>query len=199
MKTGFMYWYPALYGSIVRCVYGKNFYSRYKVISDILPEHASVVDVCCGDCYISTFAKKKNIDYLGLDINPEFVKYALKRGINARVFNIKEDIVPRADYVIMQGSLYHFIPEHRPVIEKLFSSADKAVIISESAENIASSKNPIVSFFADLATSVDGKIFSHRFTKQELLYLFNMHNVSMVKEIQGGRDLVGVFFKDGKL
>ena len=197
MKTGFMYWYPMLYGSIVRCVYGRNFYSRYKVISEILPERASVVDVCCGDCHLSAFVKK-NIDYLGLDINPKFVEYALKRGINARLFNIKEGIVPRADYVIMQGSLYHFIPEHRLIIEKLFSSADKAVIISESAENIASSKNPIVSFFADLATSVDGKIFPHRFAKQELLDLFNMYNVSLVKEIQGGRDLVGVFFKDGR-
>lgn len=196
MKTGFLYWHPLLYQSFMRILYGGDFHSRYEIISDLLPDHVSVVDICCGDCYISNFLKKKNIDYLGLDLNPKFVQHALKRGIKTRLFDVKNSTIPRADYIVMQGSLYQFAPNHRLILDRLFSAANKAVIISETVENIASYQNSILSFLGHLATKVNGEDFSHRFSKQEALDLFHEYNASLIKEVRYGKDLIGLFVKD---
>lgn len=195
MKTGFIYWHPMIYHNIMHILYGDGFYSRYEAILDMLPEGANVIDVCCGDCYIAKFLARKNINYIGMDLNPRFIEHALRRGIKARLFNIKDSIVPRSEYIIMQGSLYQFMPSHRLIIDKLISAADKAVIISEPITNVASCKNSMTTYLAMLATRVNGNNFFSRFTKDELLDLFKEYNVSLIREIKGGKDLIGLFKK----
>ena len=198
MKTGFTYWHPVIYRSIMHILYGSGFYSRYEAILDLLPEGADVIDVCCGDCYIDRFLAKKNINYLGLDLNSRFIEHALKKGIKARLFNIENSTVPRAEYIIMQGSLYQFMPRYRLIIDKLIFAADKAVIISEPITNVASCKNSMTAYLAMLATRVNGNNFFNRFTKEGLLDLFREYNVSLVREIKGGKDLIGLFKKGDK-
>jgi len=95
MNTGFMYWFPGFYQHIVHSVYGPDFYSRYNAISDLLPDKTSVVDVCCGDCYLYNFLKGKHIDYLGLDLNLKFIKYAKKNGIHAELLTLIMRKFPR--------------------------------------------------------------------------------------------------------
>jgi trans-aconitate methyltransferase len=163
-----------------------------------LPENVTVVDVCCGDCSLSSFLRKKNIDYLGIDLNHKFIKDAIKRGIKAKNFNVQDQLIPAADYIIIQDSLYQFIPHHRQMIEKLFSAAKVGVIISEPVLNVASSRNRLFVFLAKLTTKVDGHEFPYRFTKENLLDLFNEYKVGSIKEIKGGRDLIGVFIKNKK-
>lgn len=196
MKTGFIYWHPIIYHSLMHMLYGRNIRARYEAIASLLPDGICVVDVCSGDCYITTFLTGKRIDYLGLDLNPRFIKYALKKGIKAELFDVRNSSIPQADYIIIHGSLYQFIPEHRLIIDRIFSSARKAVIISEPVRNVASCGSSVISFLADMATKVDGKSFLHRFSKEELLNLFNEYNVSKIKEIQGGRELIGLFILD---
>lgn len=195
MKTGFVYWHPMIYQFGMRLLYGKNFLSRYETISDLLPENVSVVDLCCGDCYMEKILRKKRIDYLGVDLNPAFIKHALKRGIKAQLIDIEQGEIPKGDYIIMQVSLYQFMPNHRALIDKMFASANKGVIISEPTRHVSSAKNPLVSLLGILATRVNSKDFPNRLTKIELLDLFNEYKVSSVKEINGGRDLIGLFIK----
>lgn len=193
MKTGFVYWHPAIYHYAMRFLYGKNFYARYKELLALLPDHANVIDVCSGDCYLNKFLTEKYINYVGLDVNPKFVRYALKRGINAKVFDIMDSQVPQAEYVIMQGSLYQFIPDHRKILEKLLRAAKKAVIIAEPIKNVAMNKDSFILLLARMATRVNGKYFPNRFTKKELLNLFNEYNADQIREIDGGRELIGIF------
>lgn len=177
----------------MRVLYGKNFRSRYETVAAMIPEGASVIDVCCGDCYIYGFLKKKHVDYLGLDVQPGFVNHAVKKGIRAVTFDIKKTIPQPADYVLMQGSLYQFIPDHEDMMGRLFAAAKKAVIISEPVANIASCRNPLAKLLARLATRVGGNDFPDRFTKADLEKLFYGHGVGHIKEINGGRELIGVF------
>ena len=98
-------------------MYKKHCGERYETINDLIAENSSVVDVCCGDSYLHSFFEYKNIDYLGLDFNPAFINFSSKRGINARLFNIYKDDIPSADYIVMQTSLYQFIPNHDQILK----------------------------------------------------------------------------------
>ena len=126
-------------------MYKKHFHERYKAINNVIIENSSVVDVCCGDSYLHSIFKKKNIDYLGLDFNPTFINYSIKRGINARLFNIYEDAIPHADYIILQASLYQFIPNHIQILQKLYQSADQYLIIAETMKSYGGSNNKFIS------------------------------------------------------
>jgi trans-aconitate methyltransferase len=195
MKNGFIYWHPAIYHFAMRALYGKGLDSRCKIIAGLLPNGVSVVDVCCGDCYIMRFLNGKNIKYLGLDINPNFVKNVQNLGIEAKLFNLKEDKLPQADYVIMQASLYQFMPDHKIVLDKIFSAARKGVVIAESIKNMTLSNNRIISSIAFLGTKVNGVYFSNRFAKDELTKLFKDYGVTVLKESEKEKDLIGLFLK----
>ena len=130
----------------MRLRFKKYFNQRYQAIDELIPNGSSVVDVCCGDSYLFNYLNKKNIDYLGLDFNSIFINNSIKRGINARLFNIYEDSIPRADYIVIQASLYQFIPNHPRLLDKLYKSADKYLIITETINSYGSSKNKFISF-----------------------------------------------------
>ena len=57
---------------------------------------------------IATSCAPARCRYLGLDFNGDFVMHARRRGADVRWFNLTPDPIPRADYVVMCSSLYHF-------------------------------------------------------------------------------------------
>ena len=95
-----------------------------------------MVDVYCGDNYLQSFFENKNIEYLSLGFNPAFINFSSKLGINARLFNIYKDDIPSADYIVMQTSLYQFIPNHDQIPQKLYQAADKYLIIAETLKSL---------------------------------------------------------------
>jgi len=50
--------------------------------------------------------------------------------------------------MVIQGSLYQFIPYQKIIIDKLLTIAKKKVIISEPIINLISSRNKIISTIA---------------------------------------------------
>lgn len=196
MKTGFVYWHPYIYKLIMRMLYKMDLSSRNNIIANLLPDNVSVVDVCCGDCYIANSLLNKGIRYTGLDINQKFLVMATKKNIEARYCNILKHPIPKADYIIMLGSLYQFFPGHRSVLDKIFGSALKGVIIAEPVENLASSKNPILRYFSALATAIDSRKFYHRFSRKELLDLFYEYNPTSIKETPYGKEMIAFFLKN---
>jgi hypothetical protein len=54
--------------------------------------------------------------------------------------------LPAADVVVMQASLYHFLPDPAPLVARMLAAARRQVILSEPIRNLASSR------FAPLAT-----------------------------------------------
>lgn len=142
------YLHPLIYSSLMKWSYKGNYKKRYEVLADLIEPGTSLVDVCCGDCQIYDFIKDKNIDYLGLDFNPTFVRLANKKGIQSRQFNVYKDEMPQADTILMQASLYQFIPQHHFVLNKCLNAAKKSLIVSEAIQNHASSKSKVIRFLA---------------------------------------------------
>ena len=159
-----LYWHPNIYNFLVRLMYKTSFNERYTTINNLITDNSSVVDVCCGDSYLYSYLKNKNINYLGLDFNPTFINISKRKGIKARLFNIYEDPIPHADYIIIQTSLYQFIPNHDQILKKLYQAADKYLIITETMKSYGGSKNKFFSKIGKYLNNPGDGIKENRFS-----------------------------------
>jgi hypothetical protein len=190
-----IYWHPYVYHFVIRILYGKNFSNRYRALAEFIPDNSRVVELCMGDAYLYTkYLRKKNVHYLGLDINPIFVRLAIKKNIPAKVHNILNDEIPPAEIILMQGSLYQFIPEERKVISKMLCSATKKVLISEPVHNRAHSKNPIIRILSRYGVNPGTGNKTERFDKELLLRCFSSFS-ELTTIVNTGKEIIGVFEK----
>ena len=183
-----LYWNSYIYSFLVRLQFNKYYTDRYIAVKNIIEDNSSVIDVCCGDSKLYSFLKCKNVKYLGLDFNTKFIKYSKKNNINVKNFNIIEEVIPKADYVVMQASLYQFIPDHNQVINKLFNAALKCLIITEPVKSFAQSKNRVISMAGKLLNNPGDSLKEHRFTLKTLKEAMSPFSDNIVKEflIKGG-------------
>jgi hypothetical protein len=190
-----IYWHPRLYSAAMRWLYGKNYGARYADIAQLIPEGSRVIDVCMGDGRLYTdYLKDKRVSYLGLDINAAFVRHAQKRGIPAQVFDLNQEALPPSDYVVMQGSLYQFIPNEREIMAKLLAATRSTLIISEPVKNLSTSANPLVAWLARKASTTQSGKAEHRFHTVNLLSLFtDFCELKQVLPVAGERELAGIF------
>lgn len=190
-----IYWHPVLYAATMRLLYGKHYTARYVDIAGLIPAGSRVIDVCMGDGRLYTdFLKDKNVSYLGLDINARFVRHAQKRGIPAQVFDLNQEALPPSDYVVMQGSLYHFIPNEREILEKLLAATRSKLIISEPVKNLSSSSNRLVAWLARKASTTQNGKAENRFHSVNLVSLFtDFCEFKQALPVAGERELAGIF------
>lgn len=182
----------------MRLLYGKYFEARYQAIADEIPAGLSVVDVCAGDAYLFLkYLKWKQIDYLALDISPQMVAWALKQSVPAMQLNVRDKNLPVADVVVMQASLYQFLPPADQMIHKLLASARKRVIITEPIRNLADSNNRLASFLGRRLTVPEksqGRYTAQRFNRESLTCLFESFTaLERLAVLPGGREMIGVF------
>jgi len=182
-------------------LYGRHHRTRYRMIADLIPPGSSVVDLCCGPATLyHRFLRAKNVRYTGLDVSPSFVDALNKHGGHGILWDLRSDQpLPRADYVIIQGALYFFLPDPSPLIDRMLAAADKELIIAEAIRNLSSSTIPGVSNLAKrLAGSAEGTD-SVRFSEETLDQLFADYAPELKQsfKIPGGRDKVYVLRKTG--
>lgn len=154
---------------MMRILYGKEYLERFKTIASFIANRSSVVELCCGfgDFYAYGL-KDKQIDYLGIDLSPDFVKQGLKNGLNIIEQDVNNFNFSKSDYYVMISSLYHFYPQPEIIIKKMLLAATGNVIIVEPIKNLLNSKYKIISRLALLLTNEgDGKN-SFRFTEESL-------------------------------
>jgi Methionine biosynthesis protein MetW len=188
----FIYRNRATYELLLRALYGRHYVARFRAIADLIPDGASVVDLCCGPAtlYVS-FLREKSVDYLGLDINDRFIARLNEAGGRGEVRNLHADRpLPHADFVIMQASLYHFLPQARPVIDRMLAAARSQVIVAEPIRNMATSRNPILAMLGRRLTNVGEGAVLNRFTETLLDELFGNYAPHVVQHslIAGGRE-----------
>ena len=189
----------ALYGVVNRLLYGRYHLARYRVIADLIPPRASAVDLCCGTATLyHRFLRAKNVRYTGLDASPSFIDALNRRGGHGIVWDLRLDRpLPRADYVIIQGALYFFLPDPSPLIERMLAAADNGVIIAEAIRNLSNSAIPGISNLAKrLAGAAEGSAVT-RFNEETLDQLFADYSPELKQsfKIPGGRDKVYVLRK----
>jgi len=84
-----------------------------------------------GDMFFyENYLKAKNIKYSCIDVNPVFVNSAKQKGTEVKLMDILTEEIPKADYILIQGALYHSIPNENDFIKRMFVSANKQLIIS---------------------------------------------------------------------
>jgi hypothetical protein len=156
-----------------------------------------VVDVCAGDGYLYlNYLRAKAVQYQALDISPHLVRWMQRHGIAARQFDVWQDTLPPTDIVIMQASLYQFLPDAAPIVEKLLCAARQHVIITEPVRNIASSDNPLLRWVGKRLTRPEegsGTYQAHRFDQSSLLALVQRFPAfERSCELPGGREMLVV-------
>jgi glycosyltransferase involved in cell wall biosynthesis len=188
---------PPLYQLAMRVLYGSHLRGRYEAISAEIPSGSRVVDVCMGDgaLYLRCL-RSKSVSYIGLDRSPAMVHWARQRGIDARQFDITRSRLPNCDIAVIQASLYQFLPDARPVVEKLLQAAREKVIVSEPVVNLSASRNPWVAALSRRLTNPDPSHPSSgdRFDETRLDQFFrSFRTFERSFPIAGGRECVGIF------
>src|SRR5438132_2923277 len=119
MIGSFIYSHASIYEAVMRALYGRGYNERFRPVAELIAEGSSVLDVCCGPgTLFHRYLKTKGVHYTGLDINRHFIERLSAGGATGLIWNLHEARpLPPADYVIMQGSLYHFLPEASSVIK----------------------------------------------------------------------------------
>jgi len=162
-----IYWSATGYDFVMRVLYGRAYDRLYGDVAALIPDGASVTDVCCGTARLyRDFLRIRGCRYVGLDYNPILVRAVRRAGVDARVFDMRRDQPPRADFVVMCSSLYHFFDSRNEVLETLREAAGEAVIISEPVRNLTSHPFPPIRKVATWLTNPGRGSFEARFDPQ---------------------------------
>jgi len=196
LSPSIIYRSARLYELAMLLLYGRHYYSRYRAIAELIPEAATVVDVCCGPGVLYTrYLRKKNVAYTGLDMNEHFVEEMVRRGVQAFVWDMRSDAaLPRGDYVVMQASLYHFLPNPRAVLDRMLAAARKKVIVSEPIRNLSDSNSTLLSAIGKRFTNAGSGAENLRFSETSLDELMATFGSRVERSflIPGGREKVVV-------
>jgi len=194
MTGSFIYSNASVYEAVMRGLYGRGYRDRFRSIAELIAEHSSVLDVCCGPATLfRRYLKAKSVCYTGLDINRHFVERLSTEGATGLIWNLNEARpLPRAEYVIMQASLYHFLPNASIVIERMIAAAERQVLIAEPIRNLTDSRVSLLAFLARKLTNPGTGDQPNRFNEARLdalmeRYRTPSHNVRS-RLIAGGRE-----------
>jgi SAM-dependent methyltransferase len=192
-----------LYELLMLMLYGRHYSGRYRVIADLIPVQSSVLDLCCGPAILyHRYLRQKSVRYTGLDLSSTFIKQLHQRGAHGQVWDLQERAaLPAADYVIMQASLYQFLPDPQSVVDRMLRAARKKVILAEPVRNITSSKVAPLAFFGRRFTDPGDGQSAHRFNEESLDLFFSRYasRLSKTFSIPGGREKVYVLNSNSSL
>jgi len=181
-------------------LYGRHYSSRYRSIADLIPENATVLDLCCGPALLfHRCLRAKSVRYTGLDINEGFISRLIRYGAAGEVWDLRSAReLPVSDYVIMQASLYHFLPDASGVVNRMLKAARKNVIIAEPIRNLTTSGSSVLSFIGRSFTNPGSGKQESRFNQTSLAAFFDLYSpyISRSFPIAGGREVVYVL--DGR-
>ncbi|MGI9097496.1 MAG: class I SAM-dependent methyltransferase [Solirubrobacteraceae bacterium] len=148
------------YGLAMHVLYGRYYGARDAAVAAHVPDGASVLELCCGPARLyERELRGRTGSYVGLDASTAFVDRLRRRGVDARRADVATADLPTADVVVMQASLYHFLPEARAaaMIERMRAAARDRVVVSEPVRNLASSRLGVVArLAAGGAATADG-------------------------------------------
>lgn len=168
-----VYWHPVLYKAAMRLLYGRRGYEgRYEELTKWIPAGASVFEACAGDCRLYLkYLRQLGVDYRAGDFNEVFVKHGRRQGVAIDRFDLRNDPIPKADVVLIQASLYQFLPGCREVLLRLAAAAAKRLIVVEPIRNLASSDNAAVAWLGRLGAKTEDQDHPSRFTDETITRL----------------------------
>ncbi|HUO69590.1 MAG TPA: methyltransferase domain-containing protein [Solirubrobacteraceae bacterium] len=197
MSTSIIYRSAAGYELVMRALYGRHYAARMRAVAAQVPDGASVLELCCGPGTLyRRYLRERVGGYVGLDLNEGFVAGLQDAGIDARTLDLTDatEPLPEADVVLIQASLYHFLPNARSLLERMLAAARDRVIVSEPIRNLASSELPLVRALGRRGSDPGAGGHEQRFTEETLDALMAPYRdrVRYAFLIPGGREKVYV-------
>ncbi|MDP1850198.1 MAG: hypothetical protein Q8K79_20595 [Solirubrobacteraceae bacterium] len=124
----------------MRVLYGRYYAARDAAVAAHVPDGASVLELCCGPARLYERELRGRIgSYVALEASERFVARLRRRGVDARRADVATAELPVADVVVMQASLYQFLPAADAMVRRMRAAARASVIIAEPVRNLASS------------------------------------------------------------
>jgi hypothetical protein len=197
VSTSLVYRSSVGYELLMRVLYGRHYDDRMRAVAAEVPDGASVLELCCGPgtLYLR-YLRARTSAYTGVDVNPRFVKQLRQRGVDARLLDLASSTgdLPAADVVVLQASLYHFLPAPERILDRMVAGAHDRVIVSEPVRNLASSDLPLVGRIGRRAADPGVGGHAHRFTEKTLADMMAGYVDRVLKSflIPGGRERVYV-------
>jgi SAM-dependent methyltransferase len=186
-----------LYESVMIGLYGCHYNARYRAIAALIAGGSSVLELCCGPGILhDRYLRAKGVDYTGLDINPRFIARVCRHGGRGIVRDLHADgPLPAADVVVMQASLYQFLPDASQVVRRMLAAAREQVIIAEPVRNLSSSRFGMLAALARRQADAGRGSRPLRFTGETLAAFFEGLGLRPRRRfpIPGGREVVYVF------
>jgi SAM-dependent methyltransferase len=182
---------PWVYETVMRGLYRRNYEARYRALAALIPQRASVVELCCGPgALYRRHLAAKHVHYVGLDSSPPFVGTLRAAGIDAREWDVRSSQpLPRADYALMQASLYQFMADAPAILDRMMSAAAQGVIVAEPIRNLSTSAGTLGRRFARFANPGDGAPVD-RYTEESLALLLEPFSRRLQRTflLPGGRE-----------
>lgn len=199
MTTSLIYRSSLLYELAMLLLYGRHYFARYRVVAALIPEGASVLDLCCGPAILyHRYLRHKGVSYTGLDVNARFIRQLVRSGGQGQVWDLHGDRpLPPADYVVMQASLMHFLPDAAPIVDRMLEAARAQVIIAEPVRNLSTSSVPLLAWLARRHADPGSGSPVQRFTEATLDAFFARYAAQLKRSfpIPGGREKVYVLVR----
>jgi SAM-dependent methyltransferase len=185
-----------LYELAMILIYGRHYPTRYRALTELIPDNSSVLDLCCGPALLyHRYLRSKSVKYIGLDINEKFIDRLRKRGADGRVWDLRStEKLPGADYVVMQASLYHFLPDPGSIVDRMLAAARRQVIIAEPIRNLTDSDSRMLASLGRLFTNPGTGTAELRYNEASLAKFFSAYSSRIIQSfsIAGGREKVYV-------
>ena len=196
-RASLIYRSPWLYDGVMAALYGRHGAMRLSMVAAEVPPASAVLECCCGSGRLyRRHLRGRVTGYIGLDVSDRFVAALRRAGADARVADLaREDgPLPAADVVILQASLYHFLPDPSRLIDRLLAAARDRVIISEPIRNLSSSRVGAIAQLARRATDAGADGSADRFDEATLGAALSPYSERVLRAfpIPGGRDKVYV-------
>ncbi len=186
-----------IYHGLMAVVYRRHWHEHYQAVAQWVPEEKEVLDVCCADGALAAYLPASN-HYHGLDYSPALVQAGQRRGRDVQQFDLRSGILPEADIVCIQVSLFQFYPETAGILAKLYAAARERLIVSESVFSLTQSRWKWIADIVGHGTQMPGmKDHRFRFSPETLAKLFEPYQDKLRHHgpVCGGRDWIYVVDK----
>jgi hypothetical protein len=183
------------YGLAMRVLYGRYYAARDAAVAAQIPDGASVLELCCGPARLYLRELRGRIGaYAAIDASAVFVDRLRRRGVDARRGDVATAELPVADVVVMQASLYHFLPDAAGMLRRMRAAATRTVVIAEPVRNLASSRLGLVARLGAGGAATARGAQARRFDGDSLRALMDTFgdDVLFSAPVPGGREHVYV-------
>jgi hypothetical protein len=188
------------YGLAMRVLYGRYYAARDAAVAAHIPDGASVLELCCGPARLYLRELRGRIGpYVALDASARFVDRLRRRGVDARRADVATAELPPADVVVMQASLYQFLPHADAIVRRMRAAAGMSVVVSEPVRNLASSRFGVVARLGAGGAATAAGAQAQRFDASSLHALMASFGdaVLFCGPVPGGREHVYVLSGGG--